>query len=102
MTNLATGSVILTVNPAAGTPVITWPALAAINYGKALSAVQLNATAALNGTAVAGTFAYSYICPTGSGSAVIGTVLPAGACTLYASFTPTSPATPRLHSIPTP
>jgi hypothetical protein len=78
------------VNPAAGTPVITWPALAAINYGKALSAIQLNATAALNGTAVAGTFAYSYICPTGSGSAVIGTVLPAGACTLYASFTPTS------------
>jgi hypothetical protein len=82
--------ITFTVNPAAGTPVITWPALAPITYGTALSATQLDATAALNGTAVAGTFVYTYICPSKSGTAIVGTVLPAGACTLSASFTPTS------------
>jgi len=84
--------ITFTVNPAAGTPVITWPALAAINYGNALNATQLNAKAALNGTAVAGTFVYTYICPSKSGTAIVGTVLPAGACILSAGFTPTSPA----------
>ncbi len=50
--NSATASVTLTVGKA--TPVITWPTPAAITYGTALSAIQLNATAS-----VAGTFVYS-------------------------------------------
>jgi len=57
------------------TPVITWSTPAAIVYGTALSATQLNATAS-----VAGTFTYS---PAG------GTVLGAGSQTLSVSFTPT-------------
>ena len=58
-------------------PTITWPAPAAINYGTALSATQLNATANF-----AGTFSYS----PGAGS-----VLPAGKQSLSASFTPSDP-----------
>src|SRR6202041_3998773 len=59
-----------------GTPVITWNTPAAITYGTALSAAQLNATAS-----VAGSFAYS---------PVAGTVLGAGAQTLSVTFTPTN------------
>lgn len=57
------------------TPTITWPAPAAITYGTALSATQLNATANYPGT-----FSYT---PTA------GTVLAAGTHSLSVSFTPT-------------
>jgi hypothetical protein len=68
-----TASVTLTVNKA--TPTITWATPAAITYGTALSAMQLNAS-----STVAGSFAYS---------PAAGTVLNAGAQTLTATFTPT-------------
>jgi len=57
------------------TPVITWPTPAAINYGTALSATQLDAT-----TTLTGTFLYT---------PAAGTVLPAGTQTLSVTFTPT-------------
>ncbi len=69
----ATASVTLTVNQA--TPTITWSAPAAITYGTALSAAQLDASAT-----VAGTFSYS---------PAAGTVLGAGTQTLTVTFTPT-------------
>jgi len=71
--NTAAATVALTVNKA--TPVVTWVTPAAIGYGMALSATQLDATAS-----VPGTFAYS---------PAAGTVLPAGTQTLSATFTPT-------------
>jgi RHS repeat-associated protein len=64
----------LTINRA--TPTITWATPAAITYGTALSATQLNATAS-----VAGTFAYS---------PASGTVPTAGTQTLSVTFTPTN------------
>jgi hypothetical protein len=70
----ATATVPLTVSIA--TPTITWATPAAITYGIALSATQLNATAS-----VAGTFAYS---------PAVGTVLTAGSQTLSVTFTPTN------------
>jgi sugar lactone lactonase YvrE len=69
----ATASVTLTVNKA--TPVITWPTPAAITYGTALSATQLDAS-----STVAGSFTYS---------PAAGTVLGAGQQTLTATFAPT-------------
>ena len=57
------------------TPAITWDAPAAITYGTALGASQLNAS-----STVAGTFSYS---------PATGTVLAAGQQTLTATFTPT-------------
>jgi hypothetical protein len=57
------------------TPTITWANPAAITYGTALSATQLNATAS-----VGGTFAFLPIA---------GTVLPVGSQTLNVTFTPT-------------
>jgi hypothetical protein len=69
----STATVTLTVNQA--TPAINWPTPAAIPYGTALGAAQLNAT-----SPVAGTFAYS---PS------LGTVLGAGLQTLKATFSPT-------------
>ena len=69
----ATGSVVLTVNPAA--PTIGWAPPAAITYGTALGAAQLDATAN-----VPGTFRYS---------PAAGTVLTAGSQTLSVTFTPT-------------
>lgn len=68
----ATASVALTVNPAA--PTITWATPAAISYGAALSATQLDATAS-----VSGTFTYS---------PAAGTVLGVGSQTLTTTFTP--------------
>ena len=66
--------------PQKATPIITWPDPAAIAYGTALGAAQLDATAAFGGTAVAGTFTYT------PGP---GTVLNAGpGQTLSVSFTP--------------
>ena len=70
--NTATATVTLTVNKV--TPVITWAAPAAITYGTALSATQLDATAS-----VAGTFVYT---------PAAGTVMAAGTQTLSVTFTP--------------
>jgi hypothetical protein len=72
--NTATANVLLTVSMA--TPTITWATPAAITYGTALSATQLDATAS-----VPGTFAYS---------PAVGTVLTAGSQTLSVTFTPTN------------
>ncbi len=69
----ATSSVSLTVNQA--TPVITWGAPAAITYGTALGAAQLDAS-----STIAGSFSYSL---------TAGTVLTAGSHTISATFTPT-------------
>ena len=72
---LATATTGLTVNKATP-PTPTWGAIAAITYGKALGATQLNASDTL-----AGAIAYS---------PVSGTVLPVGANqVLTATFTPT-------------
>ena len=69
-------TVVLSVtSPTKTTPIITWATPAAITYGTALSAAQLDATAS-----VAGTFSYS---PS------LGTVLNAGTQVLTVSFTPT-------------
>jgi hypothetical protein len=67
----ATGTLTVTQ----GTPTMTWPTPAAIGYGTALSAAQLNATAS-----TAGTFNYT---------PAAGVVLPAGTVMLTAAFTPT-------------
>ena len=69
----ATANVTLTVNTLPNT--ITWATPAAITYGAALSAAQLDAT-----SSVAGTFVYT---PSA------GTVLKAGSQTLSVTFTPT-------------
>jgi len=69
----ATASVSLIVRKAS--PVIAWPAPAAITYGTALSAGQLNATADVDG-------AFTYTPPA-------GTILDAGAQQLQAAFAPT-------------
>ncbi len=66
----------LPVTVVKATPAITWSAPASINYGTALGAAQLNATAS-----VAGTFSYS---PN------TGAVLKAGLQTLSVTFTPTN------------
>jgi hypothetical protein len=73
-TQTATGSVTVSA-PAKTSPTITWSTPAAIPYGTALSATQLNATAS-----VAGSFTYS---PS------LGAVLTAGPQLLTANFTPT-------------
>ena len=72
---VSTASVVLTVYQA--TPVITWPAPAAIAYGTGISNVQLDATANVPGT-------FSYTPPA-------RTVLAAGTQTLSATFTPADP-----------
>ena len=69
----ATATVTLTVNPA--TPGVSWSAPAAIPYGTALSATQLDAS-----SPIAGTFAYS---------PAAGAILTAGWQTLSVTFTPT-------------
>ncbi len=60
--------------------VVTWATPTAIPYGTALTAVQLNASASVNGSPVAGTFSYN---------PALGTVLHAGARPLGVTFTPT-------------
>jgi len=64
--------------PQGGAPTINWPTPAAISYGTALSATQLDATAN-----VPGTFVYT---------PALGSVLTAGTQTLSATFTPTNTA----------
>jgi len=71
----AVTSAAITQLVSAATPAISWTAPAAIAYGTALSATQLNAT-----SSVAGTFTYS---------PAAGAVLKAGSQTLSATFTPT-------------
>ncbi len=71
--SVSSGSITQTVNQA--TPAITWKTPAAITYGTALSATQLDATAN-----TAGAFVYSPLS---------GTVLTAGSKTLSVTFTPT-------------
>jgi hypothetical protein len=73
--NSATGSNSVTVTLPKATPTITWATPAAVTYGTALSATQLDATAS-----VAGSFSYS---------PPLGAVLTAGSQTLTANFTPT-------------
>jgi len=70
---VASAQVQITVNRAAST--VTWTPPAAITYGTALSATQLDATSPVNGT-----FTYSPLS---------GTVLHAGLQTLNVTFTPT-------------
>ena len=71
----AVASATFTIPQPKTTPTITWAKPAAITYGTALSATQLNAT-----SKTAGTFAYS---------PAAGTVLDAGSQTLSTTFTPT-------------
>jgi sugar lactone lactonase YvrE len=74
----ATQSVLLSGTATQATPTIIWTTPAAITYGTALSATQLNAS-----STVAGTFAYN---------PPISTVLNAGSQTLSVTFTPTDTA----------
>ena len=60
-------------------PVISWATPAAITYGTALSATQLDATASYDGTKVPGTFTYT---------PAKGAVLAAGSQMLSVTFTP--------------
>ena len=78
--SLGTGTKTLTISISRATPVITWGTPASIPYGTALSATQLNATAAVGGTTVPGTFTYSR---------PIGTVLSVGTTTMTVGFVPT-------------
>lgn len=66
---------------ASSTPTISWATPAAITYGTALSGVQLDATATLNGNNVPGTYTYT---------PAKGTVLGAGMQTLNVVFTPSN------------
>jgi len=68
-------SALYTISISGTTPVISWPNPAAVTYGTALSATQLDAT-----TTVAGSFNYS----PASG------ILTAGSHTLNVTFTPTN------------
>jgi hypothetical protein len=74
--NAGSASVPVTVTKASS--IVAWSDPAAMTYGTALGAGQLNATAS-----VAGTFAYS---------PAAGTVLNAGSQTLSVTFTPADPA----------
>src|SRR5260221_724819 len=77
--NYTTATATVTLAVLKATPTITWPAPAAITYGTALSATQLDAS-----TSVLGTFVYT---------PALGTVLNAGAAqTLSVTFTPTDSA----------
>src|ERR1035438_6837077 len=67
------------------TPTITWAKPAAIPYGTALSAVQLNASSG----GVAGTFTYV---------PAVGAVLTAGTQTLSVTFAPTDTTRSEEHT----
>ena len=71
------------------TPVVTWADPASIAYGTALSATQLNATAAAYAGSVPGTFTYAE----GTTARATGDVLAVGTHTLVATFTPTDAVT---------
>jgi sugar lactone lactonase YvrE len=73
---------------AAVTPAINWAPPAPLPYGTPLAAI-LNATATYNSSLVSGSFSYTATPPGGSLTTVTGsTILPAGAYTLTATFTP--------------
>ena len=72
------GTATITLTAAKTTPTIKWTTPAAITYGTALSAAQLDATAS-----VPGTFVYT---------PAAGAVLAAGSQTLSVTFTPTNTA----------
>jgi hypothetical protein len=74
-TNYTTASAQVTLTVNQTTPTITWATPAAITYGTALSATQLDATASVPGT-------FSYSSPS-------GTILTAGYQGITATFTPT-------------
>jgi hypothetical protein len=76
--NYSTATKAVSLVVAAQAVTITWSDPAAIPYGTALSATQLNATAS-----IAGAFAYT---------PALGTVLGAGTQTLNVTFTPTDAA----------
>jgi len=77
----AAPTVTKSVNVSQATPVIAWPAPAAIIVGNPLTSAQLDATASFAGSPLAGTFAYT---------PKLGTVLGIGANqTLSVTFTPT-------------
>jgi hypothetical protein len=78
----ATGSATIQVTNQS-IPQISWATPAAITYGTALSATQLNAAASFNGSTVAGTFAYT---------PASGVVPGAGSQTLSVTFTPSNTA----------
>jgi VCBS repeat-containing protein len=71
------------------TPVVTWADPTSIAYGTALSATQLNATAAAYAGSVPGTVTYAE----GATARAAGDVLAVGTHTLVATFTPTDTAT---------
>jgi hypothetical protein len=81
--NYLSASAAQSTSATMATPAITWAVPAAVPYGTALSAVQLNARATFNGATVAGTFAYA---------PAKGTVLGTGAQPLSAVFTPANTA----------
>jgi len=66
-------------------PTLSWVTPAPIAYGTALSSLQLNASASVGSTPLAGTYTYL----SGSTPVSTGTVLAAGTQTLTATFTPT-------------
>jgi len=71
-------------------PVLTWSDPADISYGTALGATQLDATAAVSGNAVPGTFSYTLA---DDRTSAAGAVLDAGQNqTLNVTFTPTDAA----------
>jgi hypothetical protein len=80
-TDYTTAKASVTLQVGGSTPTIVWATPAAITYGTALSATQLDATATFNGAKVAGTFTYS---------PAKGTVLGAGPQTLTVVFTPSN------------
>ncbi len=76
--NQCSGARTFTLAIAREATTVTWTTPAAVVYGTALSAAQLNATAS-----VPGTFGYT---------PAAGTILPSGDHTLSVTFTPTDPA----------
>ena len=82
-TDYTTAKASVSLHVTASTPTIAWATPAAITYGTALTASQLDATATYNGSALAGTFVYS---------PAKGTVLTAGTQTLSVTFTPSNTA----------
>lgn len=73
------------------TPIVQWaPSLASLTYGMPLGTGILDATASLNGSSVAGSFAYTAALNGGAPQTVTqATVLMAGSYALTTTFTPT-------------
>lgn len=80
-TDYTTAKASVSLQITGSTPTIDWPTPAAITYGTALSATQLDAKATFNGANVAGTFTYT---------PAKGAVLGGGMQTLNVVFTPSN------------